>query len=102
MSPAEAIQRINESVTVEMTVRATKNCTCSKQVFMDSEFNKRDPNNLGLIVTEFGLTKFQATGVDDPTEHFKGKSIRVRGVVIRKDERPYIEISEPNQIEVVS
>ena len=101
MTPVEAISRINESVTVEMRVQRTKCCTASSQVFLDSEPNHRDPNNLGVVVTEAGRAKFSEAGIDDPTAHFKGKTIKVQGVVIRKEDRPYIEISEPSQIKIV-
>jgi hypothetical protein len=101
LSPVEAINRINESVTVEMHVQRTKCCTGSRQVFLDSEANHRDPKNLGVVVTESGRDKFSETGIDDPTTHFKGKHIRVHGVVIRNEERPYIEVNDPSQIEIV-
>jgi hypothetical protein len=102
MSPAEAISRVNESVVVEMVVRRTKCCTGSRQVFLDSEANHRDTKNLGVVVTEDGRAKFSAAGIDDPTAHYEGKTIRVRGVVIRRDDRPYIEVNDPGQIELVS
>ena len=62
MSPAEAISRVNESVVVEMVVQRTKCCTGSRQVFLDSEANHRDPKNLGVVVTEDGRAKFSAAG----------------------------------------
>ena len=102
LSPVEAIKRVNESVTVEMLVQRTKCCSGSRQVFLDSEANHRDPKNLGVVVTEDGRAKFSAAGTDDPSAHYKGKTIRVRGVVIRRDDRPYIEVNEPRQIELVS
>ena len=102
LSPVEAINRINESVTVEMLVQRTKYCTGSRQVFLDSEANHRDPKNLGVVVTEDGRAKFSAAGIDDSTAHYKGKTIRVSGVVIRRDDRPYIEVNDPGQIELVS
>src|SRR6478672_13355875 len=102
LSAVEAIDRVNETVTVEMLVRRTKCCTGSRQVFLDSEANHRDPKNLGVVVTEGGRAKFGAAGIDDPTAHYKGKTIRVRGVVIRRDDRPYIEVNDPAQIESVS
>ncbi len=101
LSPVEAINWVNESVTVEMRVQRTKCCTGSSQVFLDSEPNHRDPKNLGVVVTEFGRAKFCEAGIDDPTAHFNGKTIRVRGVVIRKENRPYIEVNDPGQIELV-
>jgi hypothetical protein len=102
LSPVEAINRVNESVTVELLVQKTKCCTGSRQVFLDSEPNHRDPKNLGAVVTETGRAKFIAAGIDDPTAHFSGKTIRVRGVVIRKEKGAYIEVNEPSQIEMVN
>src|SRR6516162_10580535 len=101
LSPFEAISRVNEQVTVAMLVQRTKCCTGSRQVFLDSEANHRDPKNLGVVVTEDGRSKFSAAGIDDPTAHYKGKTIRVRGVVIRRDDRPYIEVDDPGQIELM-
>lgn len=100
MSPVEAINRINELVTVEMVVQRTKCCTGSSQVFLDSEASHRDPKNLGVVVTDNSRAKFSEAGIDDPAAHYDGKTIRVRGVVIRKEGRPYIEVSDPNQIEL--
>jgi hypothetical protein len=101
LSPVEAVNRMNEPVTVEMLVRRTKCCTGSRQVFLDSEADHRDPKNLGVVVTEKGRAKFSEAGIDDPTAHYKGKTIRVRGVVIRREDRPYIEVDDPGQIELV-
>jgi hypothetical protein len=39
--------------------------------------------------------------IDDPAGHFKGKTIRVQGVVTVKDDRPRIEVDDPQQIETV-
>lgn len=101
LTAVEAINRINESVMVEMLVQRTTCCTGSRQVFLDSEATHRDPKNLGVVVTESGRAKFSEAGIDDPTAHFNGKTIRVRGVVIRKENRPYIEVNDPSQIEMV-
>ena len=54
LSAEEAINRVNELVTVEMLVQRTKCCTGSSQVFLDSEASYRDPKNLGIVVTEGG------------------------------------------------
>jgi predicted RecB family nuclease len=101
ISPVEASQRLNEPVTVEMPIRQSKACTCSSQFFLDCEENKRDPKNLGLVVTTAGAAKFKEVGIDDPADHFKGKTIRVQGIVILKASRPYIEVDDPGQIEIV-
>jgi hypothetical protein len=101
LSPVEAINRINESVTVEMLVQRTKLCSGSRQIFLDSEASYRDPKNLGVVVTQSGRAKFAEAGIEDPTAHFSGKTIRVHGVVIRKEKGLYIEVNDPSQIEMV-
>jgi len=101
LSAVEAINRANESVTVEMLVQRTKRCSGSKQVFLDSEANHHDPKNLGVLVTESGRARFTEAGIDDLTAHFNGRTIRVNGVVIRRENRPYIEVNEASQIEMV-
>jgi predicted RecB family nuclease len=101
ISPVEALKRLNEPVTVEMFIKRTKSCTCSSQFFLDCEENKRDPKNLGLVVTPAGAARFKEAGMDDLAELFQGKTIRVQGVVILKDGLPYIEVDDPGQIEVV-
>jgi hypothetical protein len=101
LSPVEAIDRINEFVTVEMLVQRTKCCSGSGQVFLDSQADYRDPTNLGVVVIEAGRAKFSEAGIDDPTTYYRGKTIRVRGVLIRKEDRPCIEVNDPSQIELV-
>jgi DNA/RNA endonuclease YhcR with UshA esterase domain len=101
LSAVEAINRLNESVTVEMLVQRTKGCSSSKQVFLDSEVNHHDPKNLGVVITEIGRKKLTEAGIDDPNAHFNGKIVRVRGLVIRKENRPYIEVNDPSQIDLL-
>ena len=101
LSPPEAVNRVNERVTVEMLVKAAKNCSHCSQIFLDSEEDHHDPNNLAVAVTETGAARFREAKVDDPAGHFKGQVIRVTGVVALKDNRPRIEVDDPGQIEVV-
>ena len=100
LTPLEAVSRINEQVTVEMLVRAWKNCPHCSQIFLDSEEDHHDPNNLAVAVTETGAARFKVARIDDPALHFKGKTIRVTGVVTLKDNRPQIEVDDPSQVEV--
>jgi hypothetical protein len=101
MSPEEAANRLNEQVTLEMLVKASKNCQRCLQVFLDSEADHHDPRNMAVAVTEAGKAKFKEARIDDPAAHFKGKTIRVTGVVTLKDQRHQIEVDDPRQIEVV-
>jgi DNA/RNA endonuclease YhcR with UshA esterase domain len=101
LSPREAGNRVNEHVKVEMLVKAAKHCAHCSQIFLDSEENHHDPNNLAVAVTETGKVRFKEMRIDDPAGHFKGKLIRVTGVVTLKDNRPQIEVDDPRHIEVV-
>jgi hypothetical protein len=51
LSPPEATNRVNERVTVEMVVKAAKNCPHCSQVILDSETDHHDPKNMGVAIT---------------------------------------------------
>ena len=97
----DARNRINERVTVEMPVKAAKNCQRCSLMFLDSEADHHDPKNFAVAVTEAGKGKFREAKIDDPAGHFKGKTIRVTGLVTMKDNQPQIEVDDPKQIEAV-
>jgi DNA/RNA endonuclease YhcR with UshA esterase domain len=101
LSPQEAVTRINEKGTVEMLVKAAKNCQHCLQVFLDSEADHHDPTNLAVAITKSAQVKFIELTIDDPAKYFKGKAIRVTGTVILREHRPQIEIDDPDQITVV-
>jgi hypothetical protein len=98
LTPREAVRRFNERVTVVMLVREAKNCPHCGQIFLDSEADHHDPNHLAVAVTETGAARFKGSRIDDPARYFKGKTIRVSGVVKLKDNRPRIEVDDPGQI----
>src|SRR5262245_46298612 len=96
LTPAEAIKKVDEKVTVQMEVKATKNRLEPRgEIFLDSEEDFQDKKNLGVVVTRAGAAKYKKAGIDDPAEHFKDKTIRVTGTVIIKEERPRIEVDDP-------
>jgi DNA/RNA endonuclease YhcR with UshA esterase domain len=101
LSPLEAISRINEQVTVEMPVKAAKNCQHCSQIFLDSEEDHHDLKNMAVTVTVTGKPRFKDIGIDDPAGHFNGQVIRVTGVVTLRKNRPQIEVDDPRQIEII-
>jgi hypothetical protein len=102
LTTAEAIKRENQEVTVEMAIKASKNALQQrKEIYLDSEEDFRDPKNLAAVINEEGAAKFKEAGVEDPAEHFRGKTIRVSGTITRVDDRPRIVVSDPKQIKVV-
>lgn len=102
VSPADAIKRLNEKVVVEMLVKASKNRLENRgEIYLDSEEDFRDPKNLGIVINRVGAAKFKEAGIDDPAEHFKGKTIHVSGVVTKEDQRFRLIIEDPKQIQLV-
>src|SRR5262245_33189845 len=101
LSAPEARTSLNQQVTVEMRVKAAKNCQRCSLMFLDSEEDHHDSRNFAVAVTEIGKVRFREAKIDDPAGHFKGKTIRVTGMVTVKDEQPQIEVDEPAQVEVV-
>jgi hypothetical protein len=53
------------------------------------------------VILRDGAAAFKAKGIDDPAEHFRDQTVRVKGRVIVKEERPRIEITDAGQIEMV-
>jgi DNA/RNA endonuclease YhcR with UshA esterase domain len=101
LSAPEARNKINEQVTVEMPVRAAKNCQRCSLMFLDSEEDHHGAKNFAVAITEIGKGRFGELHIADPAGHFKGKTVRVTGLVIVKDNQPQIEVDDPRQVEVV-
>jgi hypothetical protein len=102
ITPADAAKHINEKVTVVMEVKATKNRLAKRQeIYLDSETDFHDAKNLGIVITKAGAEKFKQAGIDDPAVHFKAKTIRVTGTVLRKENRLRIEVDDDQQIKIV-
>lgn len=103
VTPAEAIKQIGKSeVTVEMTVKKAKDRIGKRGViYLDSETDFQNENNLGVAISVEAAAKFKQKGIADPVAHFQGKTIRVRGCVMRFEERPYLPVLDPAQIAIV-
>lgn len=101
--PADAIKQIGTSeVTVEMTVRRVKDRLDKRGViYLDSEEDFKDEKNLGVAISVVAAAKLRKQGIAVFATHFQGKTIRVRGCVMRFEERPYLPVLDPTQITVV-
>jgi hypothetical protein len=75
LSPLEARKRVNEKVSVEMLVRASKNrLEKHKEIYLDSEADFRDKKNLAVVINAAGAAKFKAAGIKEPAGYFIGRS----------------------------
>lgn len=102
LTPADARKKVGETVTVEMTVKASKNRLEKRgEIYLDSEEDFRDEKNLAVVIQKAGAEKFRQAGVDDPAASFKGRILRVTGVVTLVEDRPRIVVDDPKQVQVV-
>lgn len=97
----EARNHVDETCTVEMTVRSTKNAVPRKEYYLDSEEDFRDEKNLAVVIAHDHADRFRQAGIDDPSVHYKGQKIRVTGKVIREAEQVRIRVDAPDQIQLV-
>jgi hypothetical protein len=102
LTPLEARKKVGERILLEMTVRTAKDRLEKRgEIYLDAELDFRDEKNFATVINRQGAALFQGQGVTDFEEHFRGKTIRVKGVVTVVDDVPRIEVSDPQQIELV-
>jgi hypothetical protein len=103
ITAAEAVKSVGKpKVVVQLEVKKAKDRLEKRGIiYLDSEDDFNDPNNLGVAISAEAAAKFKAAGVADPAAHFLGKTIRVRGCVMRFEDRPYLPVHDPDQITVV-
>ena len=88
-------------IIVEMEVKAAKNALEKRgEIYLDSHENFRDDANFAVVITKKGAESLKAAGIDDPADHYKGKTIKAKGTVSEVDGIPRIEIDDAKQIEI--
>jgi hypothetical protein len=97
----EARKHVGQERTFEMKVKASKNAAKRKTYFLDSEEDFHDAKNLSVVISYDHADKFREAGIDDPSEHFKDKTIRVTGKVIEEDDQIRIRVEDPKKIELI-
>lgn len=100
LAPADAAAREGEECTVEFTVAGARKLPGKQICFLNSCRDHRDEKNFTVVIFKAGLDRLKADGIDDPAEHFIDATIRVRGVVEKRDGRPQIVVEEPGQLVV--
>jgi alkaline phosphatase D len=98
---AEAAKYVGKEYTVEMRVAATGQSKTQKLIFLNSETDFRDAANFTVVIDAKAAAKLRDLKVTDPATHFRGKTIRVTGMVSLFENRPQIMVSDPKQIEII-
>ena len=95
LSPAEAAKKVGEKVIVQYTVASTGG---QVNLYLNSEKDFKSKDNFAVVLTPKGKTgKWEKTTGDT----FKGKTIRVTGMVKLFKNSPQLDVSDEKQLEVV-
>jgi DNA/RNA endonuclease YhcR with UshA esterase domain len=98
LTPQEALSKVDQKVTVEMEVKSTGGNTAR---YLNSEADFRDPKNFAVYIPQAALLRFYQAQIPDPAQFYKGKTIRVTGMVTLNRGRPQLRVDMPQQIQVV-
>jgi F420-dependent methylenetetrahydromethanopterin dehydrogenase len=103
LTAAEAIKQIGKpKVVVELVVKKSKDRLEKRGlIYLDSEDDFKDEKNLGIAISAEAAVKFKEKGIADPAAHFLGKTIHVKGCVMKFEERAYLPVHDPSQISIV-
>lgn len=100
--PEAAREHAGQKVLVEFQVNAAKFSQKRNVVFLDSHEDFRDPGTLGVAISEKVLEALKTQRqIEKPAEHYRGKKVRVTGVIVIEDNRPYIKVDEVSQLELI-
>ena len=100
--PADkARDHVGERRTVETTILAAKDSQTRRESYLDSKADFSDEANFTVVISHDHLAKFRAAGIDNPAAHFKGKTLRVTGTLVREGQQVRIRVEDPVQIQKV-
>lgn len=101
IAATEASAHVGKKARVELVVESARLMADRRACFLNSRKNHRDAENFTVVIFREALARFAEAGIDDPANHFDGRTIRVRGLVAERDDKPQIVVETPDQIEVV-
>jgi hypothetical protein len=101
VAAADAKSHVDERCTVEMKVRASKDAGPRREYYLDSEEDFHDEKNFAVVISYDHADLFKQAKIDDPSDFYKGKTLRVTGKVIRENDQVRIRVEDPKQIKVV-
>jgi len=101
IAPEEAAAQVGRQCTVEMTVRSARHIDDKEMCFLNSAKRHRDEGNFTVVIFKTGMGRLREAGITTPADHYLDRTIRVRGVVQLRDERPQIVVEDATQIELV-
>lgn len=99
--PDEALSHTGEKCIVEFRVENGRKLDDKNICFLNSLEDHREKGNFTAVIFRDGLALFAADGVADPADAFRGKTIRVSGIISERSGQAQIVVESPSQIVVV-
>jgi DNA/RNA endonuclease YhcR with UshA esterase domain len=100
----KAGQFLNQRITVEMAIRSVGKATTTERYYLNSKASYRDNDNFAITFTRPVIDQLKAQGISDLSgieAHFKGRTIRVTGMVSEYQSRAQVDITSLDQIQIV-
>jgi DNA/RNA endonuclease YhcR with UshA esterase domain len=101
ITPDEAASHAGKECVVAMRVNSSRHMADAGRCYLNSQKDFREENNLTVVIFKRGLESFAVEKIEDPAEHFRGKTIRVTGTVEMYKDKPQIKVDRADQIEIV-
>ena len=101
ITPEEAAGHAGKECVVTMRVNSSRHLADAGRCYLNSKLDFRDENNFTVVIFKTGLESFAEAKIEDPAEHFRGRTIRVAGTVEMYKEKPQIKVDRADQIELV-
>lgn len=93
----EASKKVNEKVVVAMEVKSTGG---RNNHYLNSEEDYMSTKNFTIFISKDHLDKFKKAGIESPDKYYKGLQIQVTGTVVLENKKPWIKVTDPDQIKV--
>ena len=84
-----------------MTVRRARTPPRAGEYYLDSEEDFHDEKNFAVVISYDHADLFKQAGIDNPSEHYMGKKLRVTGKIIHENDQVRIRVEDPKQIKIV-
>ena len=98
---ADAKDHVGKEVIVEFKVESGYYKDDTKPCFLNSKMNKNDKENFVVVIFPKTLKDFKEAMIEDPSLHYAGKTIRVKGKVEEFMEKLQIVVKSPKQISLI-
>jgi hypothetical protein len=101
LTPGQAVKKVGQRVTVELTVRSVGLNTSGNLYFLNSEENYRHGDNFTVVIPGTLLDNKEA-GIAALREAYAGRRVQVVGMVSLYHSQPQIAIEKLEQLRLVT